>query len=426
MKKVLIITRFFPPFPTMGSIRLGGLAKYLPKFNWQPIILTAKLPQPPDPRFQVIETHYPGDVSSLIAKRLGLNPSRKLIDQVGLPMSIRSTKNKFISKMIDIIGGILIYPDEEKEWLPYGIEEGKKLLKTGGVEAMISSSPPVTAHLIASDLKKFSSLPWIADLRDPWSQNHIHYYDPVRRLRARSLETRTLSSADALVTVSEPLVKKLHLIHRVKHIVPIPNGFDPEEYIPTKLTNKFTITYTGRIHPRYYNVDLFLQALHNLIKANRIDPHETEVRFLGLNLFWLEQEIKKYKLDGVVHIQKQADRKAALQMQRESQVLLIFSWSDPKERGIYTGKLFEYLGARRPILSVGGHGEDVIEELLKATKNGSFAQDLATLEGLLAALYDQYKKNGFVPLDRDEEKVAQYSHIAMANRFADVLNTITT
>ena len=103
LKRVLIITYYFPPRPGIASLRLRGLAKYLPEFGWEPVILTAALPGIPDQRFKVIQTSYPGDITALLKKKLGLNSSKGFQEQIGIPLAIREGKKSFTRKLITII-----------------------------------------------------------------------------------------------------------------------------------------------------------------------------------------------------------------------------------------------------------------------------------------------------------------------------------
>ena len=116
MKKVLIIAYYFPPRPGVASLRLRGLAKYLPEFGWEPIILTPVLSRAPDKQFRVIQTFYPGDVSETLKKKLHLNPNKGFQEQVGVPYAIREGEKSLTTKIIKFIKGIMAYPDGQRNW----------------------------------------------------------------------------------------------------------------------------------------------------------------------------------------------------------------------------------------------------------------------------------------------------------------------
>jgi glycosyltransferase involved in cell wall biosynthesis len=235
--------------------------------------------------------------------------------------------------------------------------------------------------------------------------------------------------ADALVTVSKPLAENLGTLHKGKPIYTILNGFDPEEVVKISepITAKFTITYTGSIYKGKQNPSLLFAALQNLIKQDKIAPDDVEVRFYGDEKMriWLEDQIKSYNLQKVAKFYGPVSRNEALQKQRESQLLLLLNWDDPRENGIYTGKVFEYLAAQRPILAMGGFG-GVIKELLEETSAGVYAQSLENLNEVLSEWYSEYKLTGKVRYAGHEEKIQRYNHREMVSKFALVLENVSS
>lgn len=420
-RKVLVITYYFPPRAGVGSLRLKGLAKYLPEFGWEPVILTAALPGAPEQRFRVIQTPYPGDVIAIWKKILHLQSDRGFQEQLGIPRAIRGSKRSLTNRLVVFAKEVTAYPDEHKTWYPSAVEAGQDILRREKFDALLSSSSPVTAHLVAKELKMKFHIPWVADLRDLWTQNHYYPYSPIRKIIERRLELHTLSIADALVTVSVPLAEQLGKLHQGKPIVVIPNGFDPEEIDLAPLTKEFTITYTGHLYQGKRDPAPLFRAVAELISEGKVHRSDIKIRFYGSMEYWLEQEVKHYKLEDVVSLHSYVSREEALTKQRESQLLLLLSWNDPRERGIYTGKLFEYLAARRPILAVGGP-RGVVTELLQQTNTGVHVSSYAELKDVLAKFYEEYKIHGRVAYHGYEERIAQYSHYAMARRFAEILN----
>ena len=173
MKKVLIISYYFPPRPGIGSQRPYGLAKYLPSFGWAPIVLTPKLPGKPPDGLEVIQTDY-NDIVASIKSVFGLNPERTLHEQLGMVITKNYSHSTLKSKIIKLIREILIFPDEQKGWYKFALKSAIEFLNKNRVDAIISSSYPVTAHLIAQRLKQKFGIPWVADLRDLWTQHHYH------------------------------------------------------------------------------------------------------------------------------------------------------------------------------------------------------------------------------------------------------------
>jgi glycosyltransferase involved in cell wall biosynthesis len=429
MKKVLIIANLFHASP-----RIPGLAKYLPEFGWQPIILTAPLGGDPESRFgpsddfvksgiRIIETPY-SKVSAFWKGLFGF-------DKINVEMRVRerlSTKyKKFFSTFIfNAYQSIFGYPDADKNWRFIASKKISELLQKKDIDAVISSSSPVTSHLIAKDLKTRHKIPWIADLRDLWSQNHYYPYGPVRKLIDKRLELKTLSTADALVTASQPCAEKLRTLHKGKLTYLITNGFDPEKLNdpPAKLTPKFTITYTGTIYTGKQDPSKLFAALRDLVSNKVMDPKDVEVRFYGYKNGWLRKEIKKYGLSDIVKQCGVAPRQVAFEKQRESQLLLLLNWEDQRERGVYTLKVFEYLAAQRPILATGGTGDDVIKELLDETAAGVYGSKVGDIRNILSDLYSGYKLEGKIGYNGNRAKINNYSYREMAKKFVEVLDDI--
>jgi len=421
MKKVLIISHFFPPRPSIGSNRPGGLAKYLPKFGWEPVIITTTLPGPTELKCQIIQTDYHKDFSYRIKKFFKLNPEFRL-DQQSKPILIPGKKDSILLKVAEFIFGIMNYPDDLKGWMPFALKAGKEILSREKIDMILSTSHPVTAHLIARKLKNASKVPWVADLRDLWTQNPYYQYGPVRKFFERQLELKTLSHADALVTVSSGWADKLKEIHQNRYIESILSGFDPEEVQPASLSKEFTITYTGRFYDGKRDPSLLFEALADLLKEGLIDSKLIKIEFWGSKNYWLEEEIKKFKFENITFQCGMVPREEVLRHQRESQLLLMINWNSPRDQNTYTGKIYEYLAARRPILAIGPQG--VVSKLLDETKAGYHATDLITLKKVILNCYQEFQSQGQICYQGDWEKVNKYNQVEMARQFAQLFEKI--
>jgi len=426
MRNVLLIGYLHPLTLQSGSVRVLPLAKHLPQFGWQPFVISPPLREKPDLQFTVIETPY-RDALAFWKRLLRYNPNegQDMREQVKRRLGVKSNRS-LIDFAFTLGNEIFAYPDAGKGWKPFAIDAGKKLLQKENLEAVISIWP-VTSHLIASELKAKYKIPWIADFPDLWSQNANYQYGPLRKFLDRRLELKTLSTADALVTASQPPAEELRELHKGKPVYAITHGFDPAEVNepPANLTAKFTITYTGRIYPRQQDVAKLFAALRDLISDGVMDPEEIEIRFYGPEAEWLDKEIEQYALSHVVKQYGTIPRQVALEKQRESQILLLLKWEDPQERGAYTGKVFEYLAARRPILATGG-SNDVVTELLNETKAGIDAPTIPDIEDALEKLYREYRLKGKIVYDGRKSEIGKYSHHEMARKFSEVLNLFST
>lgn len=423
MKKVLIISYHFPPSTAVGGLRIQGLAKYLSEFDWEPIILTTTLPGNSDAQFRVIQTPY-HDVIGSWKKRFGLEPEKGIKKQFGMPT--HKNKKSLIDYILHPLSEIIAYPDAQKGWYNHAVETGSEILKNETIDAIISSSSPPTCHLIAKELKLRFKIPWVADFRDLWTQNHYYPYSPIRRFIERRLEIKTLSKADALVTVSNNLAETLGTLHKGKQMYTITNGFDPQEINTSHidLTTKFTITYTGILYQGKRDPSKLFKALQDLISEGKLNPNDIEIRFYGQKEDWMEKEIEDYGLQDIVREYGFISRNISLEKQKESQLLLLLLWDHPEEIGVYTGKIFEYLAAQRLILATGGP-EGVVKELLDDTNVGVYATSIDEVKEALEGFYSEYKLKGNVEYRGDRTKVDRYSQKEMARKFAGVLDTLT-
>ena len=417
MKKVLLIGYYFQQTVSIGSVRVRGIAKYLRDFGWESTVLSGTSGS--DEGFDVEEVIV-DDVVTKWSKILKLGQGILPNVQMGAP--VHRNKKSFYGNLISLGGELFAYPDVNRTWIKPAIARGREMLRKGEYDVIISSSGPFSAHIIAGSLASEFNLPWLADLRDLWTQNHNYSYSGIRKFFERRLECRTLSRADILTTVSVPLAESLGDLHRHKTVIAIPNGFDPDLVNPgIPLDDTFSIVYTGNIYRGKQDPAFLFRVLRILMDEKMVDPDRMEVCFFGLDKDWLMEDAKKHRLEDVVQIHGLVPRRIAIAEQQKAQILLLFVWNDPRERGIYFGKLFDYLAARRPILSIGSTDGGVVKELLDQTRAGVHCSNETDLREYLLRVYRQYQEGGSVQYHGIETEVMKYSHREMARKFADVL-----
>jgi glycosyltransferase involved in cell wall biosynthesis len=410
-----------PPTQTIGAQRPYKLAKYLPQFGWEPIVLTIKIPGRSVNSIRVIETDYKDIVSSLKSK-MGLNAKKGLHEQLGIRTQKNFNHSSWKGKLVKLAREIIAFPDDSIGWYKYALQSASNLFEREKVDAMISTSYPVTSHLIAHRLKTRYKIPWVADFRDLWTQNHYVRKYKLLRLTERWLELKTLSNADFLVTV-HPLEDVLQSLHKNKPVLCVTNGYDPDDFpgIPVRRTDKFTITYTGILYAGKRDPAMLFRTVRQLIDDKEINEDIINIRFFGPKEQWLNDEVKKYELEKVVSINDPVPREHALQLQRESQILLILRWDNKDEEKIIPGKLFEYFGAKRPILAIGAGG--VVKDMLEATNAGCFAKNETVLRDILLRYYHDFIKFGEVG-DYSTKNITNYTYYSIAKQYSDILNDL--
>ena len=423
MKKVLIITYAFPPRSGIGSQRPFGLAKYLPKYGWEPIVLTIKLPGKPPEGIRIIETDYK-DITKKFKSNIGLSLDKSMHDQIGIVVNKGHKYLTWKSKFIKICKELLLFPDDNKGWYSYAVKSASNLLKSEQISVIISTSPPAISHMIAKKIKNTFGIKWIADFRDPWSQKAVSSRGRLLKYMDKIIEKITISHADLLVSVSKPYVDKIKMLHKDKKVFCITNGYDEEPvdvFTPT-LTDKFTITHTGSLYSGRRDPAILLNAVSELIEENKMERNLINIRFYGSKDQWLLMDIKNRGLQGMVHLYGQIPIEEALIKQKESQLLLVIRWDNDYETGNMPAKIFEYMNANRPIMAIGKVG-GIVNDILEETNAGKFADNTADLKQLLMEYYNEFIQNGKVQCNSNDN-IKKYTRNIMAKKYSELLDAL--
>ena len=246
MKKVILIAFYFNQVNEIASKRLRALAKYLPQFGWEPIVIVPDLGFIPkendDLNCRIIYTEYE-DMFSHFSNKFKkskstdsngsnvFNDSKDTIEFNDDKLKdSTSYSNPIASRAISIAGEVFAYPDGMKYWYESAFKEASKIMDTEEIDAIISSSWPITCHTIAKDLKEHQDIPWIADLRDLWNLNPYVSHTFIRNYFEKRLELKTFENADALTTTTDLAAETLSTLHPMSRIVPILSGYDKDDF----------------------------------------------------------------------------------------------------------------------------------------------------------------------------------------------------
>lgn len=415
-------------------MRLGKFAKYLAQLGWEPFVLTADEVKgySQDLRVQTDETN----IFRAPYFALGSAISYELTDGQRTVYQTQpkvSTWKKVLYKSIRLMEPVYTLPViriltlEPIGWYSHALKKGLEILCKEKFDIIFSSYGPSTSHLVASKLHRQTGIPWVAEFRDLWSLNHyVRKIQPFHFLE-KKLEKKVMKGCDLLVTVSEPWAEQLQGLHS-KKVAVIHNGFDEEDYLENvPLTTKFTITYTGNIYPGKRDPQTLFKAIAELEEEGKISPNDFEVRFFGGGtLTSLLPAIRHYNLEGIVRIYGLVSFEESIRKQKESTVLLLLGWNDPREGGTYTGKVFEYLGARRPILA-GSLKGDVVDELLRETGAGVVVNEVNEIKVLLSQWTKEFKESAdilsyFKP---DSAAISRYTRKQEAAKLAQLLEEVS-
>lgn len=405
VKKILFITYAWPPKGGVGVMRVLKFAKYLPQLGWMPVILTT-------------DDNAPG------------SPSRN--EDVGIDKkrykTVRVAYEDRLSAFPVRLRRILLIPDTMIGWLRSAVEEGLKLLKEEKIDAIFSTSPPRTAHLIASELKKRSDLPWAADLRDLWSCDHFEKESFLRKyLFSLPMERKILKGADRVVTVSGEWALDLARTSGIAadKIRVITNGFDEEDYsdIPTDRSPRFTLAYTGKLHREMQDPEILFETLGDCVKENLIKRDKIDIRFytLGFRKADILSLARKYGIADIVTECGPVDYKESLKIQRDASALLFFQWKGAK--GWYSAKIFEYLGSKRPVIVI-SEEDSIVNKLVKDLDAGAIANSKEGLKSILLRYYNEHVEKGYIVSRVNEENLKNYTRLHGAKVLAGLLNEL--
>ena len=417
MKKVIYIAFNYNHDTGIASKRLRGVSKYLPSFGWQPIVIvprtsneTVKIDN-----VRVVETDYQDMISKFMPSSNNTGRKREVSSQ--------EQTNKFVSKSISIAGEIFAYPDSMKYWKKPAMEAACEIIENEKVDAIMSTSSPVTSHIIAHDLKDKYGIPWVADLRDLWNLNPYITHNAIRRYFEKRLEMKTFKNVDALTTTTELAKQKLQSIHPDKKIVSVVSGFDPQDFEKTKQTEeseKLTLIYAGSLYSGKRDPSILFDSIGQLIKENKIDPNKIVIDFYGddTNLKELSQ---KYDIQNNVRIHGRITQEEVLQHQMNSDVLLLISWMDESEKMFIPGKIYDCIGCKKPVLSI-GYKEGSLKDLIDETNIGYHVSDV---EGCKKSIYDYYTKYNKNELKYTGNEFAEdYSLRNTAKNFSKILEEV--
>ncbi|TLP79727.1 glycosyltransferase family 4 protein [Maribacter sp. ACAM166] len=397
MRKVLVITYYWPPAGGPGVQRWLKFVKYLSDFDIEPIVYIPQNPQYPlidetflkdIPKDIKIYTHKifePYRVASLFSSKKTKRISSGII---------QSKNQSFIEKSLLWVRGNLFIPDARKFWIQPSVTFLKGVLKKEDIDTVITTGPPHSVHLIGYSLKESLSLKWIADFRDPWTS--IGYHKKLKlssyaERKHKNLESKVLNFADKIVVTSKTTKKEFEKITN-QPITVITNGFDGERTTNATLDKKFTISHIGSMLTGRNPTNLW-RVLSVLMKQNNEFKNALQLQFIGVVSDDVLQSLTDFGLKEVYKVIGYVSHEDALKYQETSQVLLLAEIDSHETKGIIPGKLFEYMAAQRPILGVGPkHWE--VGDIVAETNAGhifEYADEIA-LKDLLLTWFELFQK----------------------------------
>ncbi len=435
MKKVLIVTYYWPPAGGPSVQRVLKFAKYLPEFGWEPVILTVQKGE----YFAIDPTLMEEARGIRVYRTFSLEPGTIYRALSGMrrdepiPVGILEKQpEKWSQKVAHAIRRNLFIPDAKIGWFPFAVREGMKIIQKEKPDVIFSSSPPPTVHLIAHRLSRNSGLPFVADFRDPWTDIYYYKINPRHWLAEkldRRLEKKVVTHAAALTCVTrldQHTFSQRYQIH--KRCYYIPNGYDEADFHnvePRHYSDKFTIVHMGSLNYSRQPTEL-LQAVQYLITEKKLSPQEIQIIFVGNVDQSVHQLINQYQLNDVVKITGYLEHIAALQIAATAWALLLINFKSPVSHSIILGKTYEYLRLRKPILAVTPLKSELADLLSQFQRNYiiPFEKTEMMINALLSELA-YWREQHPIPAAIPEE-IRRFERKHLTAELAEVFNSIST
>jgi glycosyltransferase involved in cell wall biosynthesis len=424
VKKVLIITYYWPPAGGPGVQRWLKFVKYLPDFGIEPIVYC-----PDNPNYPFTDTSLVSDINSdltvlktpisepykwaqLFSKSKTANLSKGLISN--------QKKQSILEKLLLFVRGNFFIPDARISWVRPSISFLSDYILTHQIDTIITTGPPHSLHLIGLQLKQKNSIKWVADFRDPWTQ--IGYHKKLKlssfaQKKHKRLEAAVLQTADELLVTSLK-TKTLFSELTSTPISVLTNGFDFEISSGTPLDSKFTLSHIGSLFEGR-NPSVLWKVLSGLIKESEDFAKTFQLNLIGSVSTEVLDTLCSYGLENYISNLGYVSHNDVLEYQRKTQLLLLIEEDSKETEYIIPGKLFEYMASKRPIIAIGPESSDV-QAILNQTYSGTYFRydEAVALRKLLLQHFEAYKDQ---QLKVDSKGLDAYSRKSLTQQLAHKL-----
>ncbi|GED69460.1 glycosyl transferase family 1 [Brevibacillus reuszeri] len=447
-RNVLIICYNFPPIGGGGVPRPLKMAKYLGEYGWGVHVLTV------DPTYHAtldpsLLAQLPSDVAIHRAKELSLFPRG---GQAAQPVvatsgdgaaaqraSMKSVLKKQLVQFLKKAKPYLMVPDDQILWMPGAIKLGREIMRREKIDVIFSTSGPVTNHLVARKLASEFSCKWVADFRDPWTQNMHTSGIAWRENWEERMEDQVMAQADAVTTVTATFATNFLKKHkqRIKRMELIYNGFDQADFEGLEPSfeapNKFHAVYAGILYQKR-NPRLLLQAIRELIDAGEVDQKDILLSFAGVFDYpgYSENQdcVEALGLGENVRLLGNLPHKTALGLMKGADALLLIGDVSADAGAYIPGKLYEYMGIGNPILALNKPGEAT--EIIRNFRLGQVAdpEQKDAIKHAYLELYKEWKNQGHTDGEGRgsdfAERVRPYERREQARQLAKLMDELTS
>ena len=421
--KALIITYYWPPAGGSGVQRWLKFVKYLQDFNVEPVVYTIK-----NPKYPILDNTLKDQVPKNI--KILRQPIWEPNNFLSIFKKDKSQSAGFLNPNPSFFGKILQYiranyfiPDARKFWVKPSVKFLENYIKKNKIDVIITTGPPHSLHLIGLQLKEKLNIKWISDFRDPWTAIDYFHQLPLNKKAKEKhfqLEKKVLEKSDVVIVVGKTM--KEEYLKFNKNIYVITNGFDSD--ITTNenviLDKRFSITHIGMMNADR-NPKLLWEVLADICNENSEFKNDLKINLIGKLAPEVIEDLDVFKtntIDIIDYLPHLEVRK----YQQKSQLLLLMVNNVPSAKGIITGKIFEYLEAKRPILAIAPEDGDAAEII--NTSNAGFVVDFKDASKLKAVILSNYKAFKKQALSVDSKNIHQYHRKELTKKLAAIIKDI--
>ncbi|HYK66082.1 MAG TPA: glycosyltransferase [Patescibacteria group bacterium] len=370
-RRILIVAYHFPPEPAAGSLRPSYLARYLPQFGWEPTVLT--------------KAGNGLDAATIAAPDI-LERHKYEHSQKAIP---REGRRGFSSRLRDLAKSMMFFPDRAAGWIPGAIATGLRAARCRRFDAVLSTGPPHSAHIVAFAIAQLQRIAWIADYRDLW---HASPYGTVkgelRKSFERRIEAMLRRCAAAITAVDHELIMQQERVYGTSFAEVIPAAYDPAEWesVADPEPSGFRLCYAGTLYGGRRRLDLLLDAIASLRALAQPAGMAARVDYYGPDAALVQQLAEQRGLGDAVESHGHVGHADVLVALRRAAVLLIILDMRQATISRLGSKIFEYIGAKRPILAIGPTGS-AVQHFIARHRIGWFASDAIEAQAALRAAY---------------------------------------
>jgi len=432
-KKVLIITYYWPPTASGGVYRWLKFVKYLRELGWEPIIYTPLNPEQPE-----IDNSLLKDIPNklTVIKRKIFEPYAfyRILTGKGKNDSNYNfvkvddkKRNQFIEKLTIWLRGNLFIPDARRFWIQPSISFLTSFLQSNKVDAIISTGPPHSMHLIALGLQKKLNIPWLADFRDPWTDIDFYHKLMLTKWADRKhhrLEKKVLKSTDVVVTVSNAWANNF-VKSGANRVEIVHNGYDHEDFdfLPiNRDLDSFVISHFGSLN-KDRNPNTLWKVLDELSSENDALDKSLELHFYGTVDIALKDSLKEHNLFDKTIFFDYVEHEEAIRKSAQSSVLLLLLNDAPNVMGIIPGKMYEYMATQRPILCIGPTNNDAAQIINELNAGKVIYYD--DFEKMKKSILNFFHKRNEQVSNIDTDKLLKYSRKALTSKIVELLDSIS-